>query len=131
MIAYHIMTEDEKEIISDWNYTKDYEIYNMPSYQQQKENCIGFGNPLRDRNFYSYYDGDKLIGFTNILEETGEVFLGIGVAPDMCSCGYGFKIIKIAEDISKELYPEKPIYLEVRTWNQRAINCYKKSRICN
>ena len=29
--------------------------------------------------------------------------------------------------ISKKLYPSKPLYLEVRTWNMRAVNCYKKA----
>ncbi len=127
MLTYHIMTESEKEIISAWNYSGDYEIYNMPSYQEQKKKSIAFGNPKCINNYYSYYDEDTLIGFTNILEEPEEVFVGIGVAPDACGCGYGQKILRIAQGISKTLYLNKPMYLEVRTWNQRAIACYKKA----
>lgn len=127
MITYHIMTEPEKELIASWNYTGDYEIYNMPSYQEQKAQGVGLGDPLCATNYYSYYDGDTLIGFTNILEEPSEVFIGIGVTPDLCGRGYGQNILRIAYEISKTHYPDKPLYLEVRAWNQRAIECYKKA----
>ena len=28
---------------------------------------------------------------------------------------------------SKQKYPGKPLYLEVRTWNERAVRCYQKA----
>lgn len=127
MLTYHIMTESEKEIVASWNYTGDYEIYNMPSYQEQKQKGVAFGDPKKNKNFYSYYDENVLVGFTNILEEEKEVFIGIGVVPDSCGCGYGQEILNIAQDISKTLYPEKTMYLEVRTWNKRAVACYQKA----
>lgn len=55
------------------------------------------------------------------------MFIGIGVNPQYCNQGYGRMILDTAYKISKELYPLKPLYLEVRTWNKRAINCYKKA----
>lgn len=127
MITYHIMTEQEKELIADWDYKGEYQIYNMPSYQEQKKLGVAFGNPMCNKNFYAYYDGNQLIGFTNILEEPHEVFIGIGVAPNICGRGYGQKILRLAQNISKSLYPRKPLYLEVRTWNTRAIECYQKA----
>ncbi len=102
MLTYHIMTEPEKEAAAAWNYTGDYEIYNMPSYREQKEQGVGFGNPGCRKNYYSYYDEHRLIGFTNILEEQEWVFLGIGVSPDTCGRGYGQKILRLAQSISKE-----------------------------
>ena len=36
-------------------------------------------------------------------------------------------ITKAACALSHELYPGKPLYLEVRTWNTRAVRCYEKS----
>lgn len=127
MITYHIMTEHEKKIIADWHYTGDYEVYNMPTYREQAESKVGFGNPTQKDNYYSYYDNDKLIGFTNILNEPQEVFIGIGIDPELCGHGYGQKILHLAQDISKSLYPGKRMYLEVRTWNERAIRCYQKA----
>lgn len=89
MLTYHLMTEQEKELASSWQYEGEYAIYNEPSYQEQKEKGIGFGNPARDKNFYAYCDGQELVGFTNILEEQQAVFIGIGVRPDRCGQGYG------------------------------------------
>ena len=127
MITSHIMTETEKEIVASWTYPGVYAIYNMPSYQEQKEKRIALGDPMCISHYYSYYDDDTLIGFTNILEEPHEVFLGIGVMPNVCGQGYGQKILRIAQQISKKLYGSKPLYLEVRTWNRRAIECYEKA----
>lgn len=127
MLQYHEMTAQEKETVAAWNYTGDYEVYNMPSYQQQLEQGVAFGDPRCDQNFTSYYDGDKLIGFTNVLEEETEVFIGIGVSPNVCGQGYGQQMLRIAQEISRKRYPEKPLYLEVRSWNQRAITCYQKA----
>lgn len=121
------MNETEKKIISEWRYEEEYSIYNMPSYNEQLKKGIGFANEKRSNNFYAYYDGPNLIGFTNILEEETEVFIGIGVHPKLCNQGYGQKILQLTSTITKQLYSEKQLYLEVRAWNQRAINCYKKA----
>ena len=61
MLTYHLMTEQEKELASSWQYEGEYAIYNEPSYQKQKEKGIGFGNPARDKNFYAYCDGQELV----------------------------------------------------------------------
>ena len=34
---------------------------------------------------------------------------------------------KTARIISHTLFPAKPLYLEVRTWNTRAVHCYEKA----
>ena len=54
-------------------------------------------------------------------------FFGIGVNPDCCSEGYGQQMTKTACEISKVLFGTKPLYLEVRTWNKRAVSCYQKA----
>ena len=36
-------------------------------------------------------------------------------------------MLLITYEISKKLYPNKPLYLEVRTWNIRAVKCYQKA----
>ena len=65
--------------------------------------------------------------FVNLYEEKTEIFFGIGVNPDCCSEGYGQQMTKTACEISKELFGTKPLYLEVRTWNKRAVSCYQKA----
>ncbi|MFQ9394079.1 MAG: GNAT family N-acetyltransferase [Lachnospiraceae bacterium] len=81
-------------------------------------------------NFYSFYDGTSLVGFVNLSEEENEVFFGIGVNPDCCNHGYGQQMTRIACELSQTLFPGKPLYLEVRTWNTRAVRCYEKAGFC-
>ena len=127
MVTYHLMTEDEKRVISAWHYRGEYAIYDLPPFEEQKEKGIALMNPARAKNYFSYYDGDMLIGFTNILEEENEVFIGIGVNPNICGKGYGQRILKAVAGITDRLYPSKREYLEVREWNKRAVRCYEKA----
>lgn len=130
MFTYHFIEEKEKKEICSWKYPQEYAVYNLPSYEIMKKQQIGFCHPNKEKNFYTFYEGRQLIGFVNLLEEEKEVFVGIGVHPEFCSKGYGQKILKEAYRISKKLYPLKPLYLEVREWNQRAIHCYEKAGFC-
>ncbi len=125
MIEYHKTTEEEKYAICDWKYDGEYAIYNCPTYEEQKKTGRGFANP--ENNFYSVMEGESLVGYFNLIEEEKEVFFGIGVNPIYCNKGFGHKICKQACKLSHQLYPGKPIYLEVRTWNQRAVKCYEKA----
>lgn len=114
-----------KETISAWKYDGDYEIYNLPSYEEQKETQAAFGNPGRTQNYHAYYDGDLLIGFTNIMEKGSEVSIGVGVHPSLCGRGYGRQILLQAAEIAQNRFPGKALSLVVRTWNRRAILCYE------
>ncbi len=122
----HIKEADKKEIC-DWKYSGEYAIYNLLPYEKQAELKRGFCNKDCEKNYYSFFEGDNLVSFIQLHEEEKEVFLGVGVNPKYVNMGYGKKSIKIACDISRSLYKDKPIYLEVRTWNKRAINCYKSA----
>lgn len=125
MLTYHKTTEEEKYQITAWEYAGEYAIYNNEPYEQQKAKGYGFANAKN--NFYSFYDGAALVGFINLYEEETEVFFGIGVNPECCGKGYGQQMTKTAWEISRTLFPEKRLYLEVRTWNNRAVRCYQKA----
>lgn len=125
MLACHPTTEEEKILITEWKYEGEYSVYNAEPYEEQKKKGFGFANP--QNHFYSFYDEKKLIGFINPYEEKTEVFFGIGVKPEECGKGYGSQMTETACKISRRLFPGKPLYLEVRTWNQRAVRCYEKA----
>lgn len=127
MLSYHIMTEPEKRQVCAWQYDGEYAAYNLPDYTEMQKRQMGFCNPDRRKNFYSYYDDARLVGFTNLLEEETEVFVGIGVSPQLCNKGYGRQILALVRQIAAQLYPNKPLYLEVRCWNRRAIACYQRA----
>ena len=125
MLACHPTTEEEKILITEWKYEGEYSVYNAEPYEEQKKKGFGFANP--QNHFYSFYDEKKLIGFINLYEEKTEVFFGLGVKPEECGKGYGSQMTETACKISRRLFPGKPLYLEVRTWNQRAVRCYEKA----
>lgn len=125
-LTFHPMTEDEKRIISDWRYAEEYAIYNIPPYKESCAKQSGFAHP--DFNGFSFYDTEQnLIGFTCLYPEEHEVMIGIGVAPEYCDRGYGQVMIRTTCRQAKKMFPGKPLYLEVRTWNARAIQCYNNS----
>lgn len=125
MLTYHKTTEKEKYVITEWKYPGEYAVYDSTPYEEQKKRGFGFANPAN--HFYSFYDETALVGFINLYEEKTEIFFGIGVNPDCCGEGYGQQMTKTACEISKELFGKKPLYLEVRTWNKRAVSCYQKA----
>lgn len=127
MLQSHPIQEQEKPLICAWTYPGEYAVYNLPTYEEMKDRGIGFCSPEREKYFSTYFEGGELVGFTNLLEEPNEVFLGVGVRPDCCGQGLGQKIVQMAAARAAELYPGKTLYLEVRTWNQRAIRCYEKA----
>lgn len=77
MLQYHRTTEKEKYMISEWKYEELYSIYNNIPYMEQMKNHRGFAN--RQNNYYSYYDGEKLVGYINLKETESNIFLGVGV----------------------------------------------------
>ncbi len=125
MLTHHAMTEDEKYAIADWRYTGDYALYNTRPYEEDRKKGVGFAQP----GFigFSFYDRDVLIGFTCLYEEAREVMIGIGVAPEYCGRGYGREMLETTCGLSETMFPGKPLYLEVRTWNARAVRCYEKA----
>ena len=66
-----------------------------------------------------------MIGFTRIDNFPTDIVIGIGVKPNKCGKGIGEEILKMTIDMCKMKYGDKPIKLQVATWNQRAINCYR------
>ena len=124
MLQYHPMTEEEKYAIAAWRYEGEYALYNTPPYEEDKKAGRGFAHP-RFVGF-SFFDGEALIGFTTLYEEETEVMLGIGVAPAYCGQGYGRQMIAATCGLAADRYPGKRLYLEVRTWNKRAVRCYEK-----
>ncbi|MBS7029814.1 GNAT family N-acetyltransferase [Eisenbergiella massiliensis] len=50
--------------------------------------------------------------------------MGIGIRTDLCSKGYGSRVVRLAVQESRHLYGAKAVYLDVREWNHRAVKCY-------
>lgn len=126
MIHVHPMREEKKEVCL-WQYPKEYAQYDLPSYEECRRCNYAFVNPAKRHQYHAYYEGTQLIGFANIQEEAQEVYIGIGVHPAYCNQGYGTKLLQMVDVYCQSHFPHKLLYLEVRTWNKRAIACYQKA----
>lgn len=119
-------TEELAKEVTTWKYEGDYEIYNLPSWDEVLKKQISLCREEKRKNFIGYVNEENnLVGFVNLVDEEDSVFLGIGVKPKYCRVGIGKQIIKMSLDECKKRYKNKPIILEVRSWNKRAINCYE------
>lgn len=119
-------TEKLAKEITTWRYQGDYDIYNLPSWDEVIKKQISLCKKEKRDNFIGYLNEEnELIGFVNLVDEEESIFFGIGVKPNYCGLGIGKQIMKMGLDECKNRYKNKPIVLEVRTWNKRAIKCYE------
>ncbi len=123
----HVITEDEMRQVCTLRYEGKYGIYDLPDYEIMLKRQMGFCKPGARENYRAFCLDGEVIGFVNIQEESKEIFIGVGIRPDQCGRGYGRQILQETCRIAKLRCPAKPLYLHVRTWNQRAVNCYKKA----
>lgn len=126
-LRHHPLTEAQKREICAWRYEGEYAVYTLPSYEEMRARNSSFTNPDRAENYHGFSIGGTLIGYVNLTEKGDGIHLGVGVHPDFCNRGYGRRMIEAAAQIAREKYPGKPLCLEVRTWNERAIRCYQSA----
>ena len=48
-IKYRHLTDDDKQQICAWKYDGDYEMYNLPAYDEMQAKQIGFMNPKSEK----------------------------------------------------------------------------------
>ena len=125
-LTAHKLSEEQAKEISNWKYTGYYSIYNLPSWDKMIQENYSLTDNVKRERYIGYINEDgELVGFVNLLDEGDTVFFGIGIKPNYCSKGIGKVITKMALIESQNRFPNKPVILEVRTWNKRAVNCYK------
>lgn len=113
--------------ICSWRYEGEYSVYNLPDLDKAAELKLGFTNEtIRDREFMSIYEKDELIGYFRFIDRGDHLKFAIGLKPSYCGIGYSNTVIPMVLDFAKEKYGQKPIVLEVRTFNNRAIKTYYK-----
>ena len=113
--------------ICSWKYEGEYSIYNLPSYSESVEKGYGITKKENRDNYICYTCNDKVIAYVKMKEMPNKkIFMGIGLRPDYCGQGQGNYFLKDSIQEIKNKFPNYSIYLEVRSFNQRAIKAYKK-----
>lgn len=122
------MNDEYAKQISFWQYEDEYQIYNLPSFEEMKKNNYRMVNPARSNDYICYVNKEnEVVAYTSTKEsEEGKIFFWIGLKPNFCGKGVGRYFLQDSLNRIKERYPDAIIYLEVQTWNLRAINAYKR-----
>ncbi|WP_372713473.1 GNAT family N-acetyltransferase [Ilyobacter sp.] len=122
-----VLSEEYAREISQWKYPKEYSIYNFPSWSEMSKLrwAITF-KEKRENEFLGFFIRDSLIGFGQIVKGNREIIIGLGIRPDLCGYGYGTRIMAILIEECQKIDINSVISLKVRSFNKRAINCYKK-----
>ena len=120
------MTEKAARQICAWNYEYPYSVYNYIPYDE----AVKTGARITKKEFKDNYlcfwnESEILIGYVSFIKNTDKLFLGIGLAPEHCSKGLGKAILSESIKKAKQKYGEDTeIWVQVRSWNERAIQCY-------
>lgn len=121
------LTPADKEAICTWHYEGDYSIYDLPPSRVLREKRQGFFDPARAEDYLGCWDGEVLVGYLHLKAGPKQVTVGIGVHPTLCGRGYGGQMLSLAAELSARRWPGLPLTLIVRSWNKRAISCYRRA----
>ncbi len=120
------LSEDYAKEICSWKYEDEYSIYNFSDWDVVVENKWSLSiKEERELEFIEILLNDELVSYGRISEKEGKAVIGIGLKPSFCGKGHGKDIMKLLVQECIRRFPKYPITLEVRSFNRRAINCYK------
>ncbi len=120
------LTEDYARKICSWRYDGDYSVYNFSDWDVVVRNGWGLSiKDIREKEFLAVLLNRELIAYIRITKREGKAFVGIGLKPSWCGKGHGKEVMNLLIEECKKRFPNTPIALEVRSFNKRAINCYK------
>ena len=105
-----------------WKYEGDYAVYNLPSFEEMKEKNYGVVNPGKANDYICYLNNNEVIAYTSMKEMPDcRIYFGIGLKPEYCGKGMGNYFTKDSLKDIRKRFPNSKIYLEIRSWNKRAI----------
>ena len=124
-LTAHKLSEEQAKEISNWKYTGEYSIYNLPSWDKMiKENYSLTDNVKRERYIGYINEDGELVGFVNLLDQGDTVFFGIGIKPNYCSKGIGKVITKMALIESQNSVEHKDIKYDRRAKKEALLSYF-------
>ncbi len=128
-MEFHLseFTEVHAKEVCTWKYDNDFTIYNMPSWEDVCLNKWAFSSDdKRKQEFSALIDEtNNLIAYFRIQDKDSHILIGLGLKPELCSQGLGKQLMEMIKIYCAQHYTNMKLYLEVRSFNTRAIGCYK------
>ncbi len=121
------LSESQAKEICSWRYEGEYSIYNFSDWDTVVKNGWGLSiEGKRKSEFIAILLNNELVSYGRISVKADKTYIGIGLKPSLCGKGYGKNIMKLLIKECNRRFPDNTIALEVRSFNKRAINCYKE-----
>ena len=122
------LSEQHARAVCSWRYDPPFDVYNTPAYDLAQEAGWAITDPdARAGQFRGITSNDSLIGFSRVFRRQGLLLLGVGMDPALTGAGRGHEFIEIVVGDVAARFPGQRIEAEVRTFNQRAIRCYRSA----
>lgn len=122
------LTEENAKQLCTWKYKGEYSVYDFAPWDIATQQNWSITNPeVRESDFRSVIsEQGNFIGFFRMTEDKHrKIEIGLGLKPMYCGQGFGKDFVKLITQYSLEKYTNHLIYMEVRTFNIRAVKCYK------
>lgn len=122
-----VLEEQYAKEICEWKYEGDYSVYNFSDWETVVKNKWDLSiKDKREAEFLAILFKNELIAYGRITSDSKKAVIGVGLKPSWCGKGYGKEVMKVLIEECKKKYPNQKITLEIRSFNKRAIQCYKK-----
>lgn len=120
------MNHEAAKQICGWQYNPPYCVYNYLTYYEAVKKQSEIIKTENANNYFCFWNNETLVAYTSIILKDEKVYIGIGIAPEFCGQGLGHLYLNRTVLEAQKRYPDKEIWVQVRSWNERAINCYCK-----
>ncbi len=126
-VNFEPMNPEAAKQICSWQYEPPYSVYNYITYEEAVKKQAAITQPENADNYLCFWNNEKLVAYTSIIPKEEKVYIGIGIAPQFCGQGSGNYYLNKTVIEAQKRHPSNEIWVQVRSWNKRAIKCYRKS----
>lgn len=126
-VDFKSMSPEAAQQICSWKYESPYDVYDYLTYEDSVRKQSAIIRPENADNYLCFWNDETLVAYTSIILKEEKVYIGIGIAPQFCGQGFGNTYLNKTVLEAQKRYPDKHIWVQVRSWNERAVKCYLRS----
>lgn len=122
------MTREQAREICGWRYEGEYAVYNFSEWEEAVRQGWSIADDTRRAAEFRAVldDRGELEGYFRMDDSApGELELGLGLRPERCGRGRGADFVRLITEYARGHYPDRKLFLEVRSFNLRAVRCYE------
>ena len=116
------------EIADKWKYNDIYAFYDMTADLEDYEEIVS--EAKRGDNYYSVIKEGSLYGFFCVSHDKNNIEIGLGMKPEYTGIGKGLEFVSYIIEFIKINYQGKRLFLDVASFNKRAIKVYERAGFC-